>query len=235
MSNLSEFTTINFPYNKFEENTSLLEKLSCGICYEIPMKVVIFTCCPKKLLCNNCANSILKSKLSCSFCRTVNPNVTTIEFAQDMIDELIAKCCYPDCEYKSPLKNMIYHEKNICSHRLIPSLDLTTSSFNSFQQIIWPPSLDTLLSLTGDYYIQSHSHSLKITGKLSHVDKYGRIYNNTCNVKSYGCTGYIEQIPGITEKDSFNNYYFFGARCELCDFDVCMHCLISQQCMQLHT
>jgi hypothetical protein len=222
MSNLSELITINFPYNKFEETTSLLQKLSCEICYEIPMKVVIFTCCPKKLLCNNCANSILKYKLSCSFCRKINPNLTTLEFAQNMIDELIAKCCYSECDYKSPLKNVIYHEKNICSHRSI-------SSFTSLQKIVWPPSLDTLLSLTGDYYIQLHPHSLKITGKLSHVDKYGRIYNNTCNVKSDGCTGYIEQIPGITEKDPFNNYYFFGARCELCDFDVCIHCLISQQ------
>ena len=345
MSALITSNTTDFTHDKFETDPSLLEKLSCNIpyCGTIPRNAKSFNCCKKKLICHNCLVDSLAQKKACPFCRTPQTQAFPNEFAQDMIDELDAKCSFVDCEHKAKLTNMIHHEKNHCEFRdvpceyckepvvfnklaehkeicelrpmpcehcplkfqpatmarhldttcegvmrpcpdgcgkmlsfpmfpshaavciehkvpcswadhgcrdLVPRKNIATHetdikhhitqavahatsairpSHTSIRMIAWPPSYEVLMSLTGEYFVPQHLHALKVTSSLYKRNAQGQILPNSCNVKHPGCTGHIERIPGIPVQDRFGKYLLFGARCECCDFDACIQCLIAMQ------
>jgi hypothetical protein len=121
--------------------------------------------------------------------------------------------------------NMEYHIKKAVSQ----VRSMTNPVFTSLREMPWPPTLDMLRSLTGDYFVPMHLHAVKVTPHLCTVHEHRGLLKNTCNVKGPGCTGYIERIPGLPMHDGSGNHYFFGARCEGCDFDVCMNCFIANQ------
>lgn len=345
MSAIATSNTTDFTHEKFVADPSLLEKLSCNIAYcgTIPRNAKSFNCCKKKLICHNCLVDSLAQKKACPFCRTQQTQAFPNEFAQDMIDELIAKCAFVGCEHKAQLKNMIHHEKALCELRDVPcnycnvpvvfnklaehkeicelrpmpcehcklkfqptqmenhlqlqceglnrkcpdgcgamiklpefrihesdcpkhkvpcswadhgcrelvprenlaahdanikdhitkavahATSVARPSYTSLRQIAWPPSYDMLMSLTGEYFVDNHPHALKVTSRLYQINSRGEVKRNSCNVRGSGCTGHIEFIPGIPQQDSRGWFHYFGARCECCDFDACIRCLITQQ------
>jgi hypothetical protein len=143
-------------------------------------------------------------------------------------------CSWADhgCRELVPRKDLAAHDANIKDHITRAVAHATSAarpSYTSLQQIAWPPSYDMVRSLTADYFVPQHEHALKVTSRLYGRNSRGEVVRNSCNVRGNGCTGHIELIPGIPRQDSNGCYHYFGARCECCDFDACIRCLITQQ------
>jgi hypothetical protein len=143
-------------------------------------------------------------------------------------------CSWADhgCRELVPRENLAAHDANIKDHITRAVAHATSAarpSYTSLQQIAWPPSYDMLMSLTGEYFVPNHPHALKVTSRLYLVNPRGEVKRNSCNVRGSGCTGHIEFVPGIPQQDSRGWFHYFGARCECCDFDACIRCLITQQ------
>ena len=150
-------------------------------------------------------------------------------------------CSWADhgCTDLVPRKDLAAHNANLQDHITRAITHATSAhatsaaipSHISLRQIAWPPSYDMLMSLTGEYFVPQHNHALKVSSGLYGRNLQGQIKLNTCNVKTIGCTGHIQGIPGIPVQDRFGEYQLFGARCESCDFDACINCLIVMQCL----
>jgi hypothetical protein len=134
------------------------------------------------------------------------------------------------CSDLIPRKDLEAHQQDIQYH--VSKAITQATTHKSIGDIAWPPTLNTLMSLTGEYFVPQHQHALKLTPHLYTINSQGGLLKNSCNVKAHsGCTGCIERIPGLPMQDRSGRQYFFAARCECCDFDVCILCLINNHCL----
>ncbi|KAI9364865.1 hypothetical protein DFJ73DRAFT_353570 [Zopfochytrium polystomum] len=94
----------------------------CPLCFNIPNRAKLLTCCGNRIICSICARNWLQKHKTCPFCRTrirASKRATGLEDAvaqQTLINELDVICPYEDagCDWIGLRKNVKQHLVEDC-------------------------------------------------------------------------------------------------------------------------